>query len=55
MSALVIETEFYNPMDLDRNHYLTWGFSKPQYLAEYPLLTFKADIKETGEPENTEE
>ena len=52
MSALVIETEFYNPMDLDRNHYLTWGYSKPQYLAEYPLLTFTADIVESEELEN---
>ena len=42
MSALMVQTEFYNPKDLDRNHYLTWGYSKPQYLAEYPLITFVA-------------
>lgn len=50
MSALLIGTEFYNPKDLDRNHYLTWGYSKPQYLKEFPLLTFKADVAEVVEP-----
>lgn len=40
MSALMIQTEFYNAKDLDRNHYLTWGYSTPTYLQEYPLITF---------------
>ena len=26
--------------------HLTWGYSKPQYLKEFPLLTFKADVAE---------
>ncbi len=41
MSALLVQTEFYNPRDLDRNYYLTWGYSRPTYLAEYPLITLK--------------
>lgn len=45
MSALMVQTEFYNPKDLDRNHYLTWGYSKPEYLAEYPLITFHATVE----------
>lgn len=51
MSALVIQTEFYNPKDLDRNHYLTWGYSQPTYLAEYPIITFKAEFETV--PSNT--
>ena len=50
MSALLVGTEFYNPKDLDRSHYLTWGYSKPQYLKEFPLLTFKADVDEVVAP-----
>lgn len=49
MSALIIQTEFYNPKDLDRNHYLTWGYSQPTYLKELPIITVKAnmiDLKE---------
>lgn len=49
MSALVVQTEFYNPKDLDRNHYLTWGYSEPTYLKELPIITLKAnmiDLKE---------
>ncbi len=42
MSALMISTEFYNAKDLDRNHYLTWGYSLPTYLKEFPIITFKA-------------
>lgn len=45
MSALVVQTEFYNAMDLDRNHYLTWGYSEPTYLKEYPIITFVADYE----------
>lgn len=49
MSALVTQTEFYNAKDLDRNHYLTWGYSQPTYLAEYPIITFVADYEEVQE------
>lgn len=45
MSAMSIGTEFYNPKDLDRNHYLTWGYSKPTYLKNYPIVTFKAKFE----------
>jgi hypothetical protein len=45
MSALIVGTEFYNPKDLDRNHYLTWGYSEPTYLKEYPIITFLADYE----------
>lgn len=44
MSALIIQTEFYNPKDLDRNHYLTWGYSQPTYLKELPIITVKANM-----------
>jgi hypothetical protein len=46
MSALMVQTEFYNAKDLDRNHYLTWGYSKPQYLAEFPIINFVAVSEE---------
>lgn len=41
MSGLKMESEFYNPKDLDRNHYLTWGFNELEYLKEYPVVTIK--------------
>lgn len=41
MSALMVQTEFYNAKDLDRNHYLTWGYSAPTYLKEYPFITVR--------------
>lgn len=50
MSALLIGTEFYNPKDLDKNHYLTWGYSQPTYLRNFPLITFKAVEEEVVEP-----
>lgn len=46
MSALMVQTEFYNPKDLDRNHYLTWGYSNPVYLSEYPLITLVAAVED---------
>lgn len=46
MSALIVGTEFFNPKDLDRNHYLTWGYSDPTYLKEYPIVTFEATYAE---------
>jgi hypothetical protein len=46
MSALVVESEFYNPKDLDRTHYLTWGYSEPTYLKEYPIIVFEAKYEE---------
>lgn len=49
MSALVTQTEFYNPMDLDRNHYLTWGYAEPTYLQEFPIITFVAEYETSGE------
>lgn len=38
MSALVVASEFYNAKDLDRTHFLTWGYSKPTYLKEFPII-----------------
>lgn len=49
MSALVVQTEFYNPKDLDRNHYLTWGYSQPTYLKEMPIITLKANLIDLAE------
>lgn len=41
MSAFEVETSFYNARNLSENHYLTWGYSTPQYLANYPFVTIK--------------
>lgn len=46
MSAMLVGSEFYNPKDLDRTHFLTWGYSKPQYLANLPLITVRASTEE---------
>lgn len=43
MSAFEVGTSFFNPRSLTENHYLTWGYSKPEYLANYPVVTFHAD------------
>ena len=39
MSAFEVGTSFFNPRSLTENHYLTWGYSKPDYLANYPFIT----------------
>lgn len=41
MSSIVLQSEFYNPKDGDRNHYLTWGYSEPTYLKDLPIISFK--------------
>jgi hypothetical protein len=43
MSAFEVETSFYNARNLSENHYLTFGFSNPEYLANYPFITVKAN------------
>ena len=43
MSAFEVGTEFFNPRSLTTNHYLTWGFSKPDRLKGMPLVTVTAD------------
>lgn len=43
MSAFETATEFFNPRSLTTNHYLTWGFSKPDRLKDKPLVTIHAD------------
>lgn len=43
MSAFEVATEFFNPRSLTENHYLTFGYSKPDYLRNYPLITIEAD------------
>lgn len=42
LSAFTVGTNFYNPRSLTTNHYLTWGYSKPDYLRGQPLVTVKA-------------
>ena len=42
MSAFSVATEFFNPRSLTENHYLTFGYSKPDYLRNYPLLAVNA-------------
>lgn len=39
MSAFEVGTSFFNPRSLTENHYLTWGYSAPDYLANYPFIT----------------
>lgn len=41
MSAFEVATEFFNPRSLTENHYLTFGYSKPTYLYNYPVITVK--------------
>lgn len=43
MSAFEVGTNFFNPRSLTTNHYLTWGYSTPQYLAGQPLVTIHED------------
>lgn len=38
MSAFMVATEFWNAKALNENHYLTWGFSAPDYLHNYPFI-----------------
>lgn len=39
MSAFEVATSFFNSRSLTETHYLTWGYSKPDYLANYPFIT----------------
>lgn len=45
MSAFETGTSFFNPRSLTETHYLTWGYSDLDYLANYPFIT--ARFKET--------
>ena len=39
MSAFEVSTDFFNPKSLTETHYLTWGYSDPDYLMNYPFIT----------------
>lgn len=39
MSAFESATSFFNQRSLTENHYLIWGYSKPQYLLDKPFIT----------------
>lgn len=39
MSAFETSTSFFNQRALTENHYLIWGYSKPQYLYDKPFIT----------------
>ena len=39
MSAFETGTSFFNARSLTENHYLTWGYSDLDYLANYPFIT----------------
>lgn len=39
MSAFETATSFFNQRSLTENHYLIWGYSKPQYLYDKPFIT----------------
>lgn len=43
MGAFEAATEFFNPRSLTSNHYLIWGYSKPDYLRNLPVLTVYED------------
>lgn len=43
MSAFEVNSNFYNNRSLTENHYLIWGFSKPDRLLGQPLVTVHAD------------
>ena len=43
MSAFEVGTSFYNPRSLTENHYLTWGYSEPAYLKNYPVIMVYKD------------
>lgn len=42
MSAFEVGTSFFNPRSLTENHYLTFGFSSPDYLRNYPIVSVVA-------------
>lgn len=41
MSAFESATSFFNPRSLTENHYLTWGYSTPTHLKNFPFITVK--------------
>lgn len=41
MSAFEVGTSFFNPRSLTENHYLTFGYSYPDYLKNYPVIEVK--------------
>lgn len=43
MSAFSVGTNFFNARSLTTNHYLTFGYSKPDRLLGQPLITVHAD------------
>lgn len=43
MSAFEVGTDFFNPRALTETHYITWGYSTPDYLAHYPYITLNKD------------
>lgn len=42
MSAFEVGTSFFNPRSLTETHYLTFGYSSPDYLRNYPIVTVSA-------------
>lgn len=43
MSAFEVGTSFFNPRSLTETHFLTWGYSDPDYLRNYPIVAVKKD------------
>lgn len=43
MSGFEVATEFFNPRSLTANHYLTFGYSTPDYIKSYPVITIEED------------
>ena len=41
LSGFQTSTEFYNTKNLSTNRYLTWMYSNPDYLRNYPLITVR--------------
>lgn len=42
MSGFLAATEFFNAQTLRTNSYLTWAYSDPAHLKNYPIITLKA-------------
>lgn len=43
MSAFEVATEFFNARSLTESHFLTFGYSHPDYLKNYPIIVFEAE------------
>lgn len=43
MASFEVGTSFFNPRSLTETHYLVWGYSTPEYLRNYPIISVVKD------------